>query len=493
MSDNNKIPIQDRGWNDMRAILDRELPEKNKKRRFGFWFFFGSAAIAVVVIAALLLLPQREFSWNSPLVTNKKSAQMDQLPSEVDGKSEDREGTEKVSGTEHPVSLDESLLETVESNPSEESSVTNASPENTDGNAYAQSVQPKPVAELKKNNKVKREEATQKLTNHQGIVLLDTPQNTTPIKEEGNGRKREATEKDTDENTVHTEASYINPIESDSKDIGPIHEEDQDRNLLESFMTLPLEDIPLMSSEKAVTFASAPKVEVQDDRRFSPYLLALANYQSDISGKGFGVGAGLSYGNKGFQIYAESSYLLSNFKEGEVSNDRIGVVSDQGNSEVFDNNQNEGIEFTPNAFSLSVSKLSSLTTDSRELNLKIGVRKSLGAGFSLDAGVAYVRLLSASNRRLDINLDETTGLENTATTIFVKSSAFFDYGIYSKYDIRPQLGVEYAITPHLGFGAYYSYGLKNLIASTNINGLMSTSASDEIYRRHFGAKVRFSF
>ena len=48
MSDKNKISLEDRGWDDMSVILDRELPQKKRKRRFLLWSFLAGGLILFV-------------------------------------------------------------------------------------------------------------------------------------------------------------------------------------------------------------------------------------------------------------------------------------------------------------------------------------------------------------------------------------------------------------------------------------------------------------
>ena len=49
MEQENKDPkkLTDRGWQEMQKLLDREMPEKERRRRPGAWFFWGAAAVAV--------------------------------------------------------------------------------------------------------------------------------------------------------------------------------------------------------------------------------------------------------------------------------------------------------------------------------------------------------------------------------------------------------------------------------------------------------------
>lgn len=48
MRDNNLKNIEDKGWNSMKLLLDKELPEQKRNRKIPFWFWFSGAAAILI-------------------------------------------------------------------------------------------------------------------------------------------------------------------------------------------------------------------------------------------------------------------------------------------------------------------------------------------------------------------------------------------------------------------------------------------------------------
>ena len=80
---------------------------------------------------------------------------------------------------------------------------------------------------------------------------------------------------------------------------------------------------------------------------------------------------------------------------------------------------------------------------------------------------------------------------NEIGTISVMSNELYETGAYSGFDIIPHLGVEYSLSSHFHLGLNVNYGLKNLIARTQLDVLSSISKDDELYRRNISVKLRY--
>ncbi len=474
MSDNKNISIQDRGWNEMRSILDKELPEKEKKRRFGFWFVLGSAAFVALVLASMFFFTGIEkrtgvgelaLEDDKPEITDShldvktvEERKNTELPLATVENYKKEEVKEDVSQLDHPSEFasenDENNIQNHSKNITNplDYNVSNLTIDNSQKSNLAV-----PIAEVKK------ELATvNKTTGNEFIIKKD------PVE-------------------VNKKESKYGILPSNKK-ILELEENSLERILLTPISRLPRSNSPLLNFERERGEKRIVLIASKSRKAFAPYLFANTNYQSKSSG--YGIGAGLNYGDQDFEFYLETAYLKSSFNK-ESSGDRLNIVADQESNPA---GELSFTEFSPaSGYVLSISKFSTLTTSTSEMKFDFGIRKKLFKNFKIDLGLSFARLLKASNNsRLSVIKESSDG-SNELSTYGINRTEFYNLGAYSKSDIIPHIGVEYNITPNVVLGFNYNHGLNNLIAEMDLQGISSLSQNDKIYRRNIGAKVRYQF
>lgn len=473
MSDNKRIPIQDRGWSEMHALLDRELPQEKKRRRLLPWFVFGGSAFAILLVVALFFHHQNKDKTN--INANAESTLKDDLssmdivqniPNEADlGKSKyhdidngslelksNSERKDQKTTTTNTLKIEEGKKNDLAINPVLENK--NKTIDNL--NEFSSSVDHSALSQSQFIG----------ITNEENEGNLDLEgKSVIPVKSEVDLLLLEAGSLDNRENMAGLLLEPVNALSG---------------------------VIPFVTQQEELwKFQNDKKVEVVANKKsLLPYLFAAANYQSGISRSGYGFGVGLEHQLNDFGVYIEAGYSNASFNSGEIANDfgPNGSIEEIEDTEVFDN----GLEVTPEGFALNVNNFSTILSEISEVNFNIGVRKAISSNVHFDLGVAYTKLLNARNKSLAFNF-ELQNEFNQYNTINVNSSELYNTGAYSTYDIVPHIGLEYKLLRNVCFNLNYNYGLKNLIANTDLERLNSLAVNESIYRRNIEAKLRYQF
>lgn len=477
MSDKRNINIQDRGWNDMRSVLDKEMPEKERKRRFGFWFYLGASVILIAFFIGVL---------NMPAISSKSKTAMLQ--------NEAIQNSDNANAIKPESSESEAVESSKLSNLHEESlQKSNSLNNKEDVDQSLTEFNKKPIGNIgipsnAKNTK-KQLELNAILDNKTILEPSTEKSSLVPFAIRSEAQSDLQLEKEVD----------LNPEKHIEEDTKVNKEGDLDilmlkeRSILNPIIRLPYIspklDIP---ADKSIDLNN-PIVAQNNQYRLIPYVVAAGNYQSNINGLGYGFGAGLSYGSNDFQIYVESGYYKSKFDSGALAEN---FAADQDITLFEVESQYHGVlaEGNSPSYDLRVNNFSQLTRSTSEIKIDLGIRKKIFKGFSLDVGLAYSKLLGASNKSLEIAYKDSSDFpEGTQGYTGVSSSELYNGGAYSSYDIVPHIGVEYSMLSNLHLGVNYNHGLINLISNTELDRISSISANETIYRRNISAKLRFEF
>ena len=493
MSDRKNKMIEDRGWANMESILDKEMPTEKRRRRFGFWFKLGGGTLLFLGLIGLFYFagiqkdsntslsettltedykysPAKEVNTEPREISNpnnvKETAHKESTEALADNKETKNNATQTLFTEKHPANTISTLAQPI------------ATPESD----YVQTLIDSPM-----ESEVASSAASPNSDEDLSKMLMGS------LKDPLNITSPELSE----DFKPNTQTKDIQPaIESH---LTPNSEKKSERSHLDF-----LSPLPLIQSERLNTanrFALQPQPIIAFSKlqnSFSPYLIAGVSYQPNVKALGYGIGAGLNYGNSSFSGYFEAEYIRTKYNVGKLSNDfaanadleEIVTISSNASGS-FDLEENN----IPPEYDLSVSNFVDLTTSMQEVRLSLGVRKRLLGGLSMDAGISFAKLISVSNKALLVTPLGFTGVfEDMNSSFNIKSSELYSSGAYSQYDISPNVGLEYSFGEHFHLGFKYHYGLRNLINRTDVERINSLSTpGDAIYRRNASVKMRYLF
>ncbi|MEM9547469.1 MAG: hypothetical protein AAGA77_15930 [Bacteroidota bacterium] len=484
MSDKKNISIQDRGWNEMRAILDKELPEKKRKRRFGFWIFLWGAA----VMASILLM------------FNILSQPKEQMVASVEASTTEIEKSGTISNTSQKQEI------------SPESEESNSKP--------IQTIQKVPESVTTTTNRV---EGYHKIANENPSKINESNSTSTQVaKAQAQNRKQEAFELIKNPSNVSvvqqkTLAADVSTAESNALEIelknveirektvvpnlGPVKSNERTkpkRDLLIPFMTIPFEKTKNIDSEKIFATLDKPFIKITRNNYFTPYAFTAGSFQPNISGLGYGMGAGISYGNANSSFYFELAYFKTSMNNSSDESDLRELIpaieddgminSDQGS---FEGGETENLPEANNIPAFSVPNLSKITASADEFKFDFGIRKQLFRNLSLDVGIAYSRIIRVTNQRAQVEIVEP--LTSQSSFYNLTKSQFEDFGAYSNYDFIPHFGLDYRVSSTISLNFNFNYGLINLIRNEDFEEFTQLNEEDALFRRNVGLKIRYEF
>lgn len=489
MSDKKKIHIQDRGWNEMQAILDKELPVK-KKRRFAIWFFYGG--LAIVLVALLGWMNFSNFGSETIASNLKKTSSKIELEKiEISDAEQLSVNTKSAAAPESGEAKEISNIEIAPNNTNENSAEAN---DNSVATNVKNSASPR---SFKTQNSTKQLQVSSSFSKNiiktPATLLKNISENS--MKMEGSGNEESGSDAliISDENLpkfpVQAQLSDIQNANEEELENGPLNKKTIERPIVFPFVQLPMIKQFDFKREPLDFALATPIIRVDIPHTFATYLLASSSYQPTNNGFGIGMGAGLSYGNIKQELYVEAGYVKSNYSSGSLSND----FSPVGDVKVLDGNFEGGSIFpgNTNEFDLSVSNFEELVTSTNELKFSAGLRRKVFTNFNLDLGISYTRLLQAKNKSLEVDFEN--GVIADGSIVNIESTQLYNSGAFSDFDIVPHLGLEYDLNSKFNFGLFYNFGLKNLIVSGQLDRLNSLSDNDAIYRRNISAKIRYQF
>lgn len=473
MSDKKNISIEDRGWNEMRSILDKEMPQK-KKRRIVPWFLLGLFLVLAISLIGIFMNIERI----------------------VDGQAIAQEKGETLTIKEGRDNTNEAAIENTYQAKSNPNQTTSIKVEDSTTKSISSSYQTK-ENKLHEIQEVVPSSSIAEIENKADFIkqqYKESPELSKNTISESDARVSQNNQKiqediksdeiqnlnDGIEKSIQQDKSPIIELPLEKRELKPHL---QPLNLLYPFLFNP----EPISIEKKVK----PFVNLDNEKAFSPYLFFAGNYQSSINGLGYGVGAGLNYQLNNFGLYLEAGYAKSNFDIGDVTEtfSASGTTIELDNFPIIENTNGVSVEDYED---LRFENFSNITSGISELKFNLGARKAITGKLNIDLGIAYSRLLKASNKTLSVELiEENLFIEKN--TVNVSSSELYETGAYSAYDIIPHIGIEYNLVSGVFIGLNYNHGLKNLIANTSLDRVSSLSQDESIFRRNMEARIRYQF
>lgn len=522
MLDNKNKSIKDRGWSQMESILDKELPVEKRKRRFGFWFKLGGISLLLLALTSSFYFSYIVGETNNSIVDSNKIVAAENTDYKTDSSIITDSNSKKTEITNDSESI--SILNNTQNQKAQTKQVQSKQ-------AQTKQVQTKQVqTNLNQSNLNQTIPTSQNniIVNNFTAIEESNISNTQPkfISNPKSNMFEEVQKSDLlpkisknpdrlKSNTVVSptvkvtkeileQTTNSREIEEIKRDINDQQNEKiSKRSLLNTILNLPLIDQNLLKKPKTFqgNYANPTIAVLTEKNRFAPYMVAGINYQHNIKGTGYGLGAGLDYGNSNFGGYFEAEYIRTNYKSTELSNDfaknadvsviedsESGVYFEDGSSNILDN------DLFAN-FDLSVNNFADLTTSIDEIRLSTGVRKRIFSSLDVNAGISYSRLLNVFNKSLSVRpsgLQSANQESNPSYNIY--PAELYKSGAYSKNDIIPHIGLEYYCGFNIHVGLNYYHGLNNLIENTSLDRLLSVSASEDVaYRRNISARVRYKF
>lgn len=481
MSDKNINSIQDRGWNEMHSILDKELPKKKKRRKFGLWFLFGGAAMFTLFLIGLFIVAE----WD----TNSAKSDLN-TKNDIDHK-----GSTSIVTSNYSTSPELKKTDT-----NDQPSVNKKSDQVNTPHESSKSV-------LKENRTIQFRDqiSTQnKMVEDSAIktnIDLEKPaaKNIIYIDEMNKTQMSERTLRHEEDLIIAARMPSVSELEINATHkksplIGPIENTILKGDLLEDRFLVPLFKMPrpnavLLKHNEILDVEIQPMVIRKSQKSLSPYLFAHANHQISSNGLGYGLGAGLNYGTEDLEFYAESGFYRSSWNNGIGTQEQsFGPTS---SPEEIESNENFSLDGSTE-FDINVLNFSNLTTSTNEIRIGVGMRKLLFSKLKLDMGISYSRLISATNKSFEFQVEEGAALD-IENSVSISSKELYNSSAYSTYDIVPQIGIAYSISHHIDIGFNLNIGLINLISDTENGRLNNLSSEDATFRRDVSLKVRYQF
>ena len=494
MSDNKNISIQDRGWKEMQFLLDRELPLEKKKRRLLPWFILGAFAIAILgfigISGYLNVDPNSKITTSSESLKNTKNTSQEKniIDKNVNG----------LGIVEDASIASNEVTATNEANATKEIAATTEAiaGKNRDVHSIKADNQEQIKGDISQVKSIiensildKKESSSIQIGKQLNEPFIFNDNNLLPGIINGI-----STNSGIDKNReVLDSEKTLNKEESKSSKLGnqlPANPPLENRSVLPSVLKLPI-TIPFLDNqiEKENFNSMKPIVFAQSFTALSPYIFIAGNYQGSINGLGYEFGGGLDYKRNNIGIYFEVGYARTKYDNGEVADDFApdGAVIEVNGGAIED----VGVGSNPSEFDLNVANFAKITSSIKELTFDLGLKYSISKKINLDFGLAYSRLLSATNKSLSINFEAANMFNEKSYSL--GASELYNKGAYSTFDLSPHIGLEYYFLSNASLSLNYRHGLKNLIANTDLDKLNSLQINESIYRRKIEAKLRYYF
>jgi hypothetical protein len=509
MSDNKNILLENKGWSEMTTLLDKEMPVENNKRRFILWFILAS--IMLGAMAFIGINEYRDVQSNSNTISSNEINNANYSPSINNNKSDEKIlnsniDEAKIGDIKQAVDAEKGSISTTQS--------LSIGSEITKKDVFKKRIKPQVEidGEISKSSKKSTQIASSteyvkstKLSKRENSAQLQDPKNTQNIPIEKTG-------------LINLTKNSVNNIESDlqpevinseglSLDIklrkGELINEtpnklqegntqvEWEERILPKMGILPY-DFPYLKTQRLQLENTSikPIAGIEPKAIISPYIFTAANYQVGLDALGYVFGAGIDMKHNNLGVYLELGYSKTSFGSREIAVDfspsgKITVVE----NEVF---EDIGGAEASNKFNLVVQNFTKLTSSMKEVKVNLGIRKAIMKKLNINGGISYSRLLTVNNKPLSVDYELQDGFLGIST-YNVSSNELEDKGAYAKYDITPHIGLEYNIFRNAYFSANYNYGLKNLIANTELESLNSLSKDESIFRRYLEVKMRYNF
>ncbi|MDF1697448.1 MAG: hypothetical protein P1U56_16515 [Saprospiraceae bacterium] len=482
MSNKTNKTIQDRGWEQMHAILDKEMPVKRKRRGLLIWFWVAVLTGLISIPVLWQLRSSDEDKEDNPIQFALSETKSTLLENDL----------ESIPQTQQVAHAKNTSPQEIEGKHNDvENSITDV--RNTSAYSTSKTAINFPNSKTDISNDIKDKFKEPSIKTYNTSIVEDHKYELSNKKLGISTNKKEISTDNQEEN-FNTKHSTLKTLTNELKKL-----EDEEPSPISSEIRSELSPLVALTSRLIRPIFSKPReikeiepeIIESDKNELSPYLLALGMYQSSPKIKGYGLGAGVSYGTSKQSIYVEASYLNSAIESSSINS----ISSSKGDVFPFQDDVSfagNEIEIESLDGDLSISNFSTITTSTREWAIGVGVRRQIVGNLNFDVGLTYKNLLRASNTAFSVNFDVPIGL-NEMQSVIINSRDLFNNGAYSEFDLVPHIGLEYNMFNNFYMGISYHHGLKNLIENTSLDNLVSQSENDEIFRRYASAKIRYQF
>lgn len=444
MSNKDNISLVDKGWQEMAAVLDTELPQKEHRKRplFLFFLFLGLGGLIGIGLnmdnSKISLDDVRIDAESTALITKNQTSPLESSSSTTQlGNIRNTKSKQTLQPPSIKKSITKELIENVE--PSSVSTVTD---------------------ELVSNSK--KEYSA-------GIYTKDNDF------EFSTKTSRQSELSDWEHTSISSAISQLsNMVESKlSVDIDDV---DENAVRVERTVTPNLPSLwPLSINSSKVNISELPNLLFVNNQiqtiskhryRLSPYLLGEGIYTSQLDGRGYSIGAGLSYGTRDLELYIESGYSKMKYNR-KVNDQNLNVEVIQleavnlGEPELGAFSlKNESGDLI-GSFDLDFPQKINLLNDLDYLFVSGGVRKRVYSGLSMSGGIRLSKLLNVKNNA--IVLSSANEIFSSALRSFGVSSDFFsNSSVIRDYEWSVNLGAEYRVSNRISIGVNYRSGLSDI-------------------------------
>lgn len=485
MSDKNKISLEDRGWDDMSVILDRELPQKKRKRRFLLWSFLAGG---LILFAAFLM-------HDSKSAVVSAQGEIASLAVEPSNESETKVSHGKTLIQRKALTIDDENSE-VTTEVSQSVSSVNTIPNSV--KKYSNNLNSNQYIEQRVKDDVQYNTSSTLTPNLLPVQnTIDKKSNIKSI-----------------QNLIEEDKS-ITKILTKSLDNteSPRNEEQkhEEQRLTFSYAHLPIIDSGLNFGEKHKLDPGFLNVVVENNainpirmgRASRSYLYAGGLLALNPNGHGYELGIGRKFVTRNINFFLEAGFSKINYRDEASSSNLILVdlVPDQNStatdfSEVYKPIIESAVEENQTSLYNLLSKVNSV-------QITAGIEKSLFQNLNVSAGLSYARLIGIENQ--EVNYRSTTGLfQNELNNYNVSKSDIYNSGDIRKNELSAKFGIGYKLSKRFNLSLNYSLGLTNLLSVNNLEmdnlgleaGLQDPSRESlpsSFYRRSCQFRVSYNF
>ena len=500
MSDNKNL--QNRGWASMADTLEREMPQK-KKRRPIVWFFLAGIAILSIIAYS--------YQDNTSTATTSFADRNEQMKA-----SEDKPTNAITTPIVQDLPTKNKIEITQEINESQTTSKEAETKETNRVEEIETPIQRQPSKTINRTNTSSTKIVSEITENHARIekpieasevvinsVLVDVAANSTSeISSESVVQEFVVEEEDIVDGTeiLEEKQDVSKVVQELDTEIIHTQETGEDNEVKEvlSENTLPKVDnekveINDVKEKEKEDIIIEPIIQSKSKNMFFPYLMMEGLYAQD-KGNGYALGGGIGYGNDKASLYVESSYGKLDFKTSSSSSRSMADANTVPGGTGGPTNNAGDPEEDNSGIAAERPDYSTLLTNANILDFKLGTRKSMFKYLEVDLGIKYRRYLNISNVESDVFLDGDPIVNMNGA--YILENQLQSEGVLASYDIAPELFLNIPLSSHWRIGIGYSHGLKNIINDDPNNTFVSiakTDFDDSFYNRFFTGKVAYTF
>lgn len=504
MSDKNKISLEDRGWEQMSSVLDRELPQGKSKRRAILWFFVTGALVLVLAGFMALLVNSAFFLTGKQTVKEQKTASLITQDIEV---NETQESEAVIQNTTRLNTANRKAIATIAHEASK--SEQKLSENNLDTKQINRSVPPflKPTDIVQPYKRGYTE-----------------PKNVTDANSiNNNNNKALSTIKETKEilsGSILIASNDFLEIKKQSKiDVHELTapqntatelETPRTRNNL-AYSKLPqVNTIPktaeMVSSEMLMTdvgqqLSTAKPNGIDKNNNYYVFTGGQVGLNPQ-NGLGYQVGIGSKFGNRNVNFFVELGFANMSYRNSNSESIVVEFTPDETNTSSVEFSDLDNTVLQDVVAQNRISE-NSVLNNINGVFINAGFDKSVLGRLNVHAGLTYSKLLNIENK--EISFTSVDGTFQRELDIYnVSKTALFDNGEFRKYEISTALGIGYQVSSRINVSADYRFGLTDMFRNNSFiesdlsipNGmgeLESQQSYKSIFRKNIELKIDYSF